>query len=157
MRIMRGESRRRNAGDEEREAAEALAREIAKLAPVLARVLLPHLRDAIAAETSAADVVDQDTSGLGRRMHARLCREGALPATKIGRRWLVRRADLDAYLAQASAPVAPAPIVVAPVAPVAAVAPTRPTPQKKSAPVDVFLAEVEAVEERNRRARAGGT
>jgi excisionase family DNA binding protein len=42
--------------------------------------------------------VDQDRSPLGRRRHLALARQGALPAVKDGKRVLVTRSDLDAYL-----------------------------------------------------------
>lgn len=45
-----------------------------------------------------AELVDQSTSPLGRRRHLELVREGKLPAMREGRRVLVRRADIDAYL-----------------------------------------------------------
>src|SRR5262245_46482863 len=43
--------------------------------------------------------VDQATSPLGRRRHCALVRAGKLPACRDGRRVLVRRADIEAYLA----------------------------------------------------------
>lgn len=61
---------------------------------------------ALAANAAAGDAwVDQGRSPLGRRRHLRLVREGAIPAVKEGRRVLVRRADLDAYLARAARPL----------------------------------------------------
>lgn len=42
--------------------------------------------------------IDQTRSPLGRRLHCALARSGALPARKMGRRWLVRVADVDAFI-----------------------------------------------------------
>jgi hypothetical protein len=43
--------------------------------------------------------VDQSNSPLGRRKHLRLCREGVFPsARKLGKQWLVMRAELDAFI-----------------------------------------------------------
>ena len=44
------------------------------------------------------DWVDQAKSPLGRRMHLSLVRRGLLPGHKIGKRVLVRRADIDEYV-----------------------------------------------------------
>ncbi|MGH3430115.1 MAG: helix-turn-helix domain-containing protein, partial [Mycobacteriales bacterium] len=41
---------------------------------------------------------DQASSPLGRQRHLRLVRKGVLPGARDGRRVLVRRSDLDAYL-----------------------------------------------------------
>lgn len=51
----------------------------------------------IASGVAANEWVDQKTSPLGRDRHLRLVREGKLPARKVGRRVLVKKADLDAY------------------------------------------------------------
>ena len=54
--------------------------------------------------------VDQNASPLGHRRHLELVRRGALAASRSGKRVLVRRSDLDAYLAEhttATAPVDP--------------------------------------------------
>lgn len=45
------------------------------------------------------ELVDQNGSPLGRRRHLELVREGKLRAVREGRRVLVRRSDIDAYLA----------------------------------------------------------
>lgn len=47
-----------------------------------------------------ADLVDQKSSPLGRERHCRLVREGILPGSKDGRNILVKRSDIDAYLAK---------------------------------------------------------
>jgi hypothetical protein len=44
--------------------------------------------------------IDQTRSPLGRRLHCALARSGALPARKVGRRWLVRCADVSAYIVE---------------------------------------------------------
>lgn len=52
----------------------------------------------VARGAARAELVDQNSSPLGRRRHLELVRAGKLPATRDGRRVLVRRSDLDAYL-----------------------------------------------------------
>ncbi len=47
---------------------------------------------------AAEDWVDQHRSPFGRRRHCELARRGAFPAYPVGRQWLVRRSDLDAYI-----------------------------------------------------------
>lgn len=44
--------------------------------------------------------IDQDASPLGRRRHLALVRLGRLAAVKDGKRVLVKRSDLDAYLGE---------------------------------------------------------
>lgn len=46
----------------------------------------------------ADDWIDQHGSPLGRRLHCAAAREGRLAARKVGRRWLVRRTDLEAFI-----------------------------------------------------------
>ena len=53
----------------------------------------------LAKGAARAELVDQSSSPLGRRRHLELVRAGALPAMRDGRRVLVRRSDIDAYLA----------------------------------------------------------
>jgi excisionase family DNA binding protein len=68
----------------------------------LARLLAPFLAAELGGPPTVEDSgwLDQSSSPLGRRLHCALARRGALPARKVGRRWLVRRADVDAYIAQ---------------------------------------------------------
>ena len=54
----------------------------------------------LAKGAARAELVDQETSPLGRRRHLELVRGGKLSAMRDGRRVLVRRADIDAYLAE---------------------------------------------------------
>ncbi|MFO0593585.1 MAG: helix-turn-helix domain-containing protein [Polyangiaceae bacterium] len=61
------------------------------LAPALARVAQNEPED---------DWMDQGCSPLGRRLHCSLARRGALPARKLGRRWLVKRTVVEAYIAE---------------------------------------------------------
>lgn len=49
---------------------------------------------------AAQELVDQDDSPLGRRRHLELVRAGKLRAARDGRRVLVRRSDIEAYLAE---------------------------------------------------------
>lgn len=60
-----------------------------------------HLLLARAAESNAAtDYYDQNNSPLGKRRHLRLARDRVLPSSKVGRQVLIKRADLDAWLAE---------------------------------------------------------
>lgn len=60
------------------------------------------LADAIEHDEGAPEWYDQKTSPLGRRRHLELVREGKLAAVKDGRRVLVRRDHIDAFLAARS-------------------------------------------------------
>lgn len=60
--------------------------------------LIDEIVNAIEATSHGSEWVDQSTSPLGRDRHLRLVRSGALPGKKDGRRVLVRRAHIDAYL-----------------------------------------------------------
>lgn len=69
---------------------------VAALLP-LARLLAPFVAAELAA--NAGDTwIDQRTSPLGRRAHRELAKSGAFPASKVGRYWRARRADVDAYI-----------------------------------------------------------
>lgn len=58
-----------------------------------------ELIDAVVDErTGGADWVTAEHTPFGRETFNALCRSGALPARKAGRKWSVRRRDLDAYL-----------------------------------------------------------
>lgn len=61
--------------------------------------------DAIEAQSTGAEWVDQAVSPLGRRRHLDLVRTGVLKGNKVGKRVLVRRADVEAYLAKKTAVV----------------------------------------------------
>ncbi len=56
-----------------------------------------------------ADHYDQTTSPLGSRRHCALIRRGVIPGTRIGRRWLALRSDVDRYLSGTAAPTLPSP------------------------------------------------
>ncbi len=49
-------------------------------------------------QSQPTEWVDAKSSPLGRERHCRLVRQGKLRGTKDGRRVLVRRADIEAYL-----------------------------------------------------------
>jgi hypothetical protein len=68
---------------------------------VLAKVLAPFLAAEMnaPAENELGEWLDQCRSPLGRRLHCAAARSGKLAARKVGRRWLVRRADLEAFIA----------------------------------------------------------
>lgn len=74
----------------------------AALTPLL-RFLAPLLRAEMARtaedEQGAGEWLDQARSPLGRRAHCRACRTGAVKGARlVNRRWLARRADLDAFI-----------------------------------------------------------
>lgn len=64
---------------------------------LLARLLVPHIAEELR-RSSADDWIDQTCSPLGRRRHRELAARGAFPASKDGRLWRARRADVDAYI-----------------------------------------------------------
>ena len=77
-----------------------LASALAVFAQLLAPFLMAELGRAKDTGSSNDDGwLDQRSSPLGRRAHCTLARSGVLPARKVGRRWLVRRTDLDAIQA----------------------------------------------------------
>lgn len=55
---------------------------------------------ALEVQSNGTEWVDQNTSPLGKRRHLALVRSGTLLGTKEGRKVLVRRSDIDAYLVQ---------------------------------------------------------
>ena len=63
----------------------------------LARLLAPFVAAELAG-SDGEDWIDQHASPLGRRRHCELARSDAFPARRVGRRWLARRADVDAYI-----------------------------------------------------------
>jgi hypothetical protein len=64
----------------------------------LQRLIAEAVRIATAQPSNANEWVDARTSGLGPRTFRRLAREGAFPASKRGKAYVARRADVDAYL-----------------------------------------------------------
>lgn len=44
------------------------------------------------------NMVDQESSPLGRRRHINAIRSGQLKGNQVGRRWLASKQDVDAYL-----------------------------------------------------------
>jgi excisionase family DNA binding protein len=62
--------------------------------------MIDKIVDAIETGATGAEWVDQKTSPLGRDRHLRLVRTGKLRGTKDGRRVMVRRADIESYLAK---------------------------------------------------------
>jgi excisionase family DNA binding protein len=57
-------------------------------------------RELAAHRSEAADWYDQHTSPLGKSQHLRLVRAGKLPGFKVGKRVLVKRIDVDDYIAR---------------------------------------------------------
>jgi len=64
----------------------------------LQRIVAEAVHEAAAGRLRADDWVDACSSGLGRRNFLRLAREGAFPASKRGKKYVARRADVDAYV-----------------------------------------------------------
>jgi len=65
---------------------------------LLAAALAPHLRQHLAPTEAQAGYYSQHDSPLGRTRHLELARRGTLPATKVGRRVLVPRDRVHAYI-----------------------------------------------------------
>lgn len=60
---------------------------------------IDELLDAkLAEKNSSSEWVSQDNSPLGKNRHLRLVRKNILPAVKDGKKRLVRKCDIDAYL-----------------------------------------------------------
>jgi hypothetical protein len=64
----------------------------------LLRALDVYLANFAAERVEANEWVDQHASPLGKRAHLEAVRRGAVEGSKVGRRVLVRRADLEAFL-----------------------------------------------------------
>lgn len=65
-----------------------------------ARLILEGVKDLVRGmiEGKANDYYDQSSSPIGADRHKKLCRAGELEATKDGRRWLVKRDEMERYL-----------------------------------------------------------
>jgi hypothetical protein len=68
-----------------------------KLAEEIAEAVVARLRAALPT-TTAPEYVDQGTCGFDARTFMRAARAGEFPAAKKGRRWIARKADIDAWL-----------------------------------------------------------
>jgi excisionase family DNA binding protein len=79
---------------EEQPTPEALAD---RLGRTMAKGLL-ELARAVAERAGKSEYFDQTNSPLGREKHKRLAAKGVIPSTKIGRRILVKREDMEVYL-----------------------------------------------------------
>jgi excisionase family DNA binding protein len=69
---------------------------------IIARAMAPTLARAVVAELQAGalpDMIDQHASPLGPRRHVAAIRSGKLRGVQVGRRWLAKREDVDAYVA----------------------------------------------------------
>ena len=94
----------------------------------LRRIIVEAVRGAASQTASSEDWVDARTSGLGPRTFRRLAREGAFPASKRGKAYVARRADVDAYLERQR------------IAPLPAPPPSEPTPPLLATPFDPIAA-----------------
>ena len=78
----------------------------------LASALIEAIADQVAARLPAPsaqpEYVDQRTSSIDCRTYVKAARNGAFPASKVGRLYIARRADVAAWLEGLRAP-APAP------------------------------------------------
>lgn len=65
-----------------------------------ARLILEGVKDLVRGmlESKQREYFDQNSSPLGPDRHKKLCRAGTLEATKDGRRWLVKREEMERYL-----------------------------------------------------------
>ncbi len=72
--------------------------ELARLVDQLAECIATHVADKLCAG-NIAGFIDQSESPLGRRRHIEAVRTGKLPGKRVGRRYLVRREDLDLFVA----------------------------------------------------------
>lgn len=66
----------------------------------LARALAPHLRQLLNNPAEEPEFYDQKSSPLGRRKHLDLVRRGVLQGHKVGKRVLVCRDDVRAFIRQ---------------------------------------------------------
>ena len=94
----------------------------------LERMITDAVRTATTQTASAEDWVDARTSGLGPSTFRRLVRERAFPASKRGRAYVARRADVDAYVERQR------------VAPLPAPPPSESTPPLPATPFDPIAA-----------------
>ncbi|HWA24390.1 MAG TPA: helix-turn-helix domain-containing protein [Lacunisphaera sp.] len=80
-------------------------KELAALADALIDAVVERVADRVVDKLRGGEIVgyvDQADSPLGRRRHIQAIRSGALPGTQVGRRYLVRKVDLEKYIAQSS-------------------------------------------------------
>lgn len=69
----------------------------------LVDLLVERVADAVARKLRRGgpdEYVDQNNSGLGRRRHINAIRGGQLPGRQVGRQYLARQVDVDAFIAQ---------------------------------------------------------
>lgn len=68
------------------------------LVELLAPVIADRVVERIQHKIEHADLVDQKTCGFDAATYVRCARAGEFPAAKVGRRWIARRSDLNAWL-----------------------------------------------------------
>lgn len=71
---------------------------IARAKRVIAEAITDLVEAQVAKGVVAAEWLDQETSPLGHHRHLRLVRERVLKGVREGRKVLVRRTDIEAYL-----------------------------------------------------------
>lgn len=81
------------------EAVEEAMRKLAEGQRLQAEAIAEIARS-IETTSKPPDWVSQRDSPLGSRAHRELARAGAFPSSRVGKLVLVRRADLDAYIAK---------------------------------------------------------
>jgi hypothetical protein len=72
----------------------------------LVDLLAERIADAVVRRLGRAngdEFVDQSTSPLGRRRHIAAIRSGALPGRQVGRLYLARRSDVEAFISRQQA------------------------------------------------------
>lgn len=60
--------------------------------------VVAKLRDSAATSPQLADYVDQGTCGFDSRTFIRAARAQAFPASKVGRRWIAKRVDVEFWI-----------------------------------------------------------
>ncbi len=76
---------------------------IARAKRVIADAITDLVEALVAKGVVASEWIDQDASPLGRRRHLDLVRSRVLPGVREGRKVLVRRRDVEAYLEKRAA------------------------------------------------------
>jgi hypothetical protein len=118
--------------------------EPADVLKVLAQALAPYLADLLGRNEASADWVDVAAAlPTSKRVLWRACRRGELPARRVKRRCLARRADLDAWIESHETGMAPPPAERP--APRPAPPERKPLPETKLTPAQQHEKEMDAL------------